>query len=110
MVILCHVLAEKRGLMLGLTFSHEMISHDEGLHAESACLMYGMLQHRLPDDVVHDIIRSAVEVEGRFICQALSCDLIGMNSELLTRYVEFVVDRSWRLWATQSHMGGELEA
>merc|ERR1719275_16730 len=84
---------KKRGLMPGLTFSNELISRDEGLHAEFACLIYGMLQHRLPEDVVHDIIRSAVEVERRFICEALSCDLIGMNNELMTRYIEFVADR-----------------
>merc|ERR1712008_27978 len=84
---------KKRGLMPGLTFSNELISRDEGLHAEFACLLYGMLQHKLPDDVVHHIIRSAVEVERRFICEALSCDLIGMNSELMTRYIEFVADR-----------------
>merc|ERR1712211_211998 len=84
---------KKRGLMPGLTFSNELISRDEGLHAEFACLMYGMLAHRLPEDVVHDIIRGAVEVERRFICEALSCDLIGMNSELMVRYIEFVADR-----------------
>merc|ERR1711894_694271 len=84
---------KKRGLMPGLTFSNELISRDEGLHAEFACLIYGMLQHKLPDDVVQGIIRSAVEVERRFICEALSCDLIGMNSELMTRYIEFVADR-----------------
>merc|ERR1719479_683346 len=84
---------KKRGLMPGLTFSNELISRDEGLHAEFACLLYGMLQHKLPDDIVHDIIRSGVEVERRFICEALSCDLIGMNSELMTRYIEFVADR-----------------
>merc|ERR1711879_767718 len=58
-----------------------------------ACLLYNMLQHKLPEDVVHDIIRGAVEVERRFICEALPCDLIGMNSELVTRYIEFVADR-----------------
>merc|ERR1711870_166061 len=84
---------KKRGLMPGLTFSNELISRDEGLHAEFACLIYGMLEHKLPDDVVHDIIRGAVEVERRFICEALSCDLIGMNDELMTRYIEFVADR-----------------
>merc|ERR1712099_41598 len=84
---------KKRGLMPGLTFSNELISRDEGLHAEFACLIYSMLQHKLPDDIVHDIIRSAVEVERRFICETLSCDLIGMNSELMTRYIEFVADR-----------------
>merc|ERR1719203_1108620 len=84
---------KKRGLMPGLTFSNELISRDEGLHTEFACLLYRMLQHRLPDDVVHEMIRGAVAVERKFICEALSCDLIGMNSELMTRYIEFVADR-----------------
>jgi len=84
---------KKRGLMPGLTFSNELISRDEGLHTEFGCLMYRMLQNKLPDDVVHDIVRGAVETERRFICDALSCDLIGMNSELMTKYIEFVADR-----------------
>merc|ERR1712032_807866 len=84
---------KKRGLMPGLTFSNELISRDEGLHAEFACLLYGMLQHKLPESVVHSIIRGAVDVERGFICEALSCDLIGMNNELMTRYIEFVADR-----------------
>jgi ribonucleoside-diphosphate reductase subunit M2 len=84
---------KKRGLMPGLTFSNELISRDEGLHAEFACLLYGMLQNKLPDEVVHNMIRGAVEVERHFICEALSCDLIGMNSELMTKYIEFVADR-----------------
>merc|ERR1719293_118023 len=84
---------KKRGLMPGLTFSNELISRDEGLHAEFACLLYGMLENKLPEDVVHDLIRGAVAVERKFICEALSCDLIGMNSELMTKYIEFVADR-----------------
>merc|ERR1711907_227833 len=52
-----------------------------------------MLEHRLPDDVVHDIVRGAVDVERRFICEALPCDLIGMKTELMTKYIEFVADR-----------------
>eukprot|EP00928_Gymnodinium_smaydae_P002256 TRINITY_DN107_c0_g1_i11.p1 TRINITY_DN107_c0_g1~~TRINITY_DN107_c0_g1_i11.p1 ORF type:complete len:375 (-),score=92.88 TRINITY_DN107_c0_g1_i11:359-1420(-) len=84
---------KKRGLMPGLTFSNELISRDEGLHAEFACLIYRQLQHPLPEDVIHSMIRGAVDVERRFICEALSCDLIGMNSELMTRYIEFVADR-----------------
>jgi ribonucleoside-diphosphate reductase subunit M2 len=84
---------KKRGLMPGLTFSNELISRDEGLHAEFACLLYGMLQNKLPDDVVHHMIRGAVDVERKFICEALSCDLIGMNNELMTKYIEFVADR-----------------
>jgi ribonucleoside-diphosphate reductase subunit M2 len=84
---------KKRGLMPGLTFSNELISRDEGLHAEFACLLYGMLENQLPDDIAHSIIRGAVDVERKFICEALSCDLIGMNSDLMTRYIEFVADR-----------------
>merc|ERR1712050_82516 len=84
---------KKRGLMPGLTFSNELISRDEGLHAEFACMLYGMLQNRLPEDIVHGIVRGAVDAERRFICEALPCDLIGMNSELMTRYIEFVADR-----------------
>jgi len=84
---------KKRGLMPGLTFSNELISRDEGLHTEFACLLYGMLQNKLPDEVVHNIIKGAVAAERRFICDALSCDLIGMNNELMTKYIEFVADR-----------------
>jgi ribonucleoside-diphosphate reductase subunit M2 len=84
---------KKRGLMPGLTFSNELISRDEGLHTEFACLLYGMLQNRLPDSVVHEIIKGAVNAERRLICDALSCDVIGMNKELMTRYIEFVADR-----------------
>merc|ERR1712079_449132 len=85
---------KKRGLMPGLTFSNELISRDEGLHAEFACLIYRMLQRPLPEDVIHAIIRGAVDVERHFICEALSCDLIGMNSELMTNYFEKRVGES----------------
>merc|ERR1719188_1262518 len=84
---------KKRGLMPGLTFSNELISRDEGLHTEFACLLYTMLQRKLPEDVAHGIIRETVDVERRFICETLSCDLIGMNNELMTKYIEFVADR-----------------
>jgi len=84
---------KKRGLMPGLTFSNELISRDEGLHTEFACMLYTMLQNPLPDEVIHHIIRGAVDAERQFICDALSCDLIGMNNELMTRYIEFVADR-----------------
>merc|ERR1711971_285583 len=93
---------KKRGLMPGLTFSNELISRDEGLHAEFACLLYSMLQNKLPDDVVHEIIQGAVAVERRFICEALSCDLIGMNNELMTRYIEFVADRLLTAWPSKA--------
>merc|ERR1711965_164596 len=78
---------KKRGLMPGLTFSNELISRDEGLHTEFACLLYTMLQNKLPDETVHTIIRGAVDAERKFICDALSCDLIGMNYELMTKYI-----------------------
>merc|ERR1719247_1275716 len=84
---------KKRGLMPGLTFSNELISRDEGLHTEFACMLYSMLQNKLPDETVHGIIKGAVAAERKFICEALSCDLIGMNSELMNRYIEFVADR-----------------
>merc|ERR1719310_175538 len=84
---------KKRSMMPGLTFSNELISRDEGLHADFACLLYSMLQHKLPDDVVYDIILGAVQAEMAFICEALSCDLIGMNSESMTKYIKFVADR-----------------
>merc|ERR1711937_74323 len=84
---------KKRGVMPGLTFSNELISRDEGLHADFACLLYSMLENKLPDDIVYDIINGAVETEKEFICDALSCDLIGMNSDLMTTYIKFVADR-----------------
>merc|ERR1711997_1444723 len=84
---------KKRGLMPGLTFSNELISRDEGLHAEFACLVYGMLQNKLPDDIVHNMVRGAVSAEREFICDALPCDLIGMNRDMMTKYIEFVADR-----------------
>ena len=71
---------KKCGMMPGLTFSNELISRDEGLHAEFATILYSMLDHPLPDDVAHTIIQGAVEVEKAFICEALSCSLIGMSS------------------------------
>ena len=79
--------------MPGLSFSNELISRDEGLHADFACLIYNKLQNTLPEDVVHNIVRGAVDAERHFICEALSCDLIGMNNDMMTRYIEFVADR-----------------
>lgn len=83
---------KKRGLMPGLTFSNELISRDEGLHCEFACLLYSMLSNKLPQDQVHSIIRNAVEIETEFITEALPVELIGMNAKLMKRYIEFVAD------------------
>lgn len=84
---------KKRGLMPGLTFSNELISRDEGLHADFACLLYSQLEHKLPEQVVQNIVREAVAVERCFICEALPVDLIGMNNQSMTQYIEFVADR-----------------
>jgi ribonucleoside-diphosphate reductase subunit M2 len=84
---------KKRSLMPGLTFSNELISRDEGLHTEFAVLLYSMLRRKLPHAAVQDIIRGAVAAEKGFICDALPCDLIGMNSALMATYIEFVADR-----------------
>jgi len=84
---------KKRGLMPGLTFSNELIARDEGLHTDFACLLYSMLDKKLPQEIVHEIIVGAVNVEIEFICEALSCDLIGMNKRMMQTYVEFVADR-----------------
>jgi len=84
---------KKRGLMPGLTFSNELISRDEGLHCEFACLLYGMLQNKLTQEEVHRIIGDAVAIEKEFITDALPVALIGMNSALMAQYIEFVADR-----------------
>ena len=84
---------KKRGLMPGLTFSNELISRDEALHTEFAILLYNKTQKRYPKQKVHDIIKEAVEIEKEFICEALPCRLIGMNSKLMSQYIEFVADR-----------------
>src|SRR5882762_7268256 len=84
---------KKRGLMPGLTFSNELISRDEGLHCEFACLLYSMLNEKLPEEQVRGIIRDAVEIEKEFITEALPVALIGMNAKLMQQYIEFVADR-----------------
>ena len=84
---------KKRGLMPGLTFSNELISRDEGLHCSFACQLYSKLNNKLSEETVHSIIGNAVEVEKSFICDALPVSLIGMNSSLMSQYIEFVADR-----------------
>ena len=84
---------KKRGLMPGLTFSNELISRDEALHCEFAVLLYNKLQKKVDKARIQEIIKEAVEIETEFICQALPCRLIGMNSELMTQYIQFVADR-----------------
>ena len=79
--------------MPGLTFSNELISRDEALHTEFAILLYNKMQKKYPKHRVHEIIKEAVEIEKEFICDALPCRLIGMNSKLMSQYIEFVADR-----------------
>lgn len=84
---------KKRGLMPGLTFSNELISRDEALHCEFAILLYSKLQKKIDKARIHEIIKEAVDIETEFICEALPCKLIGMNSDLMTQYIKFVADR-----------------
>lgn len=84
---------KKRGLMPGLTFSNELISRDEALHCEFAILLYSKLLKKMNKNRIHEIIKEAVEIETEFICDALPCRLIGMNSQLMTQYIQFVADR-----------------
>jgi ribonucleotide reductase beta subunit family protein with ferritin-like domain len=83
---------KKRGLMPGLTFSNELISRDEGLHTQFAVALYHTLEPR-PAALIQTIIKEAVELEKEFICEALSCSLIGMNAKMMSQYIEFVADR-----------------
>jgi ribonucleotide reductase beta subunit family protein with ferritin-like domain len=84
---------KKRGLMPGLTFSNELISRDEALHTEFAVLLYKKLNKGLNKKKVHEIISEAVEIEKEFICDALPCRLLGMNSKMMSQYIEFCADR-----------------
>ena len=85
---------KKRGLMPGLSFSNELISRDEGMHCDFACLLYTRhLVNKLPKATIEKIIRDAVDIEKEFICDALPVRLIGMNSDLMSQYIEFVADR-----------------
>ncbi len=84
---------KKRGLMPGLSFSNELISRDEGLHCDFACMLYTQLVNKLPEQTVQNIIANAVEYEKEFVSDALPVKLIGMNSELMCQYIEFCADR-----------------
>ena len=83
---------KKRGLMPGLTFSNELISRDEGLHRDFACLLYSMLQDKLEHDVLLSIVLDAVEVEKEFVSEALPVSLLGINCSSMCTYIEFVAD------------------
>ena len=84
---------KKRGLMPGLTFSNELISRDEGMHCDFACLLFSMITHKPSQETVLKIITDAVECEKVFVTESLPVDLIGMNARLMQQYIEFVADR-----------------
>ena len=84
---------KKRGLMPGLAFSNELISRDEGLHCDFACMLYSKLQNKLSTERIVDIVTHAVDIEKEFVRDALPVELIGMNSKLMQQYIEFCADR-----------------
>merc|ERR1719172_359450 len=84
---------KKRGLMPGLTFSNELISRDEGLHCDFACLLYSLLNNKLDLPRLKEIFCEPVEIEKEFVCEALPVNLIGMNKEMMSEYIDFVADR-----------------
>jgi ribonucleotide reductase beta subunit family protein with ferritin-like domain len=84
---------KERGLMPGLSFSNELISRDEGMHVEFAVLLFSMLQNKMSEETVHEIMREAVEVEKNFITESIPCSMLGMNQQLMSVYIEFVADR-----------------
>lgn len=84
---------KKRGIMPGLTFSNELISRDEGMHTDFAVLLFSKLQKKPKRAKILEIFKEAVQIEKEFICEALPCKLIGMNSKLMSQYIEFVADR-----------------
>ncbi|MFD1144759.1 ribonucleoside-diphosphate reductase small subunit [Larkinella insperata] len=84
---------KKRGLMPGLSFSNELISRDEGLHRDFACLLYtDHIKNKLPEEDVYAMIKDAVSIEQEFVTDALPVSLIGMNADLMNQYIEFVAD------------------
>lgn len=96
---------KKRGLMPGLCFSNELISRDEGLHCDFACLLYSMLKFPLPQERVLEIITEAVEIECEFVTDSLPVELIGMNSSLMQTYIKFCADRLLVALGCPKHYG-----
>ena len=83
---------KKKNIMPGLCDSNEFIARDEGMHTSFACLLYSMFNERIDEDIVHSMFKEAYEIERDFICDSLSCSLLGMNSELMSQYIRFVSD------------------
>ena len=99
---------KKRGLMPGLCFSNELISRDEGLHLDFALELFKMLSFKPNEETVYEIVTDAVNIEKAFILEALPCSLIGMNSDKMSEYIEYVADRLLKqagfnkIWNTQN--------
>lgn len=98
---------KKRGLMPGLTFTNELISRDENMHCEFACLLFRKLRAPPDREVVLGIVRDAVAIEKEFVCDALPCRLLGMNSESMSQYIEYVADRLLRMLGHEPVYGAE---
>jgi ribonucleoside-diphosphate reductase beta chain len=85
---------KKKNLMPGLCDSNELIARDESMHTQFACSLYNYhINDKISQETVHDMFKEAVDIENKFICESLSCSLIGMNSTLMTQYIQFVADR-----------------
>lgn len=83
----------ERGLLPGLSFANQLISRDEGLHTEFACVLYNELNNRLSENVIHSMIEEAVNIEMEFITESIPCAMIGMNADLMRQYIKYVADR-----------------
>ena len=83
---------KKRGLMTGLTSANEFIARDEGMHTETACVLYSLLEDKVSEKTIHQMMEDALTIEKEFITESIPCDLIGMNSPTMCQYIEFVAD------------------
>ena len=83
----------ERGLLPGLSFANQLISRDESLHAEFACLLYSKLEGRVSEEAVHAMFHEAVDIETRFITESIPCNMIGMNNDLMAQYIKYIADR-----------------
>ena len=84
---------KERGLLPGLSFANALISRDESLHTEFACMLYQYIDNRVPENIVHNMFKEAVDIEYRFITESLPVSLIGMNSDLMKDYICYIADR-----------------
>lgn len=99
---------KKRNLMPGLCDANELIARDEGMHTDFAVLLYSKIINKIDEKIIHDMFKDAVEIEKEFICNSIPCSMIGMNSELMVQYIQYVADRLLvqlnynKIWGTQN--------